>query len=169
MSLPLDLLEQADHLSRRETKKPRQASLRRSTSTAYFALFHLLSEEAAATLAPHTSQQARYQLQRCLNHNDIKLACNRFLQTPLAHPIAGLLSATVSNELRSVALAFVQLQDARHGGDYDLNSQWTRSKAIGYVQMTRDAFTAWGQIRRDPEANLFLLSFVMLKQLELLR
>ena len=42
-----DLLEQAQHLAKREKNKPRQASLRRAVSTAYYALFHLLIAEAA--------------------------------------------------------------------------------------------------------------------------
>ena len=41
-----DLLEQAKHLANREKKRPRQASLRRAVSTAYYALFHLLIHEA---------------------------------------------------------------------------------------------------------------------------
>ena len=46
MAFPGDLLEQAKHLSKRERRKPKQASLRRAVSTAYYALFHLLIEEA---------------------------------------------------------------------------------------------------------------------------
>ena len=42
MSLATDLLEQADHLARRERKRPKQASLRRAVSAAYYGLFHLL-------------------------------------------------------------------------------------------------------------------------------
>jgi hypothetical protein len=166
MSLPLDLLEQADHLSRRETKRPRQASLRRSTSTAYYALFHLLCVDTASVLAPQTSAEVRYRLQRMLNHNEIKLACNRFLQIPTTQPLAGLLNAPVSDDLRSVALAFVQLQDARHSADYDLNSTWTRAKATGYVRMTQDAFSSWHRSRLTGEANIFLLSFLLLKPME---
>src|ERR1035438_5650076 len=46
MAFAEDLLEQAYHLARRERTKPRQASLRRAISTAYYALFHLLIREA---------------------------------------------------------------------------------------------------------------------------
>src|SRR5580704_4225172 len=46
MPFPNDLLEQAYHLANRERKRPRQASLRRAVSTAYYALFHLLISEA---------------------------------------------------------------------------------------------------------------------------
>jgi uncharacterized protein (UPF0332 family) len=46
MPLAEHLLEQAQHLANREKKRPRQASLRRAVSTAYYALFHLLIHEA---------------------------------------------------------------------------------------------------------------------------
>jgi hypothetical protein len=46
MSLHGDLLQQAEHLARLEPRRPRQASLRRAISTAYYALFHLLIHEA---------------------------------------------------------------------------------------------------------------------------
>jgi uncharacterized protein (UPF0332 family) len=42
MAFPDDLLEQANHLANREPELPRQASLRRAVSAAYYALFHLL-------------------------------------------------------------------------------------------------------------------------------
>jgi len=42
MALADDLLEQAHHLAKREPKRPRQASLRRAVSTAYYSLVHLL-------------------------------------------------------------------------------------------------------------------------------
>jgi len=48
MSLHYDLLEQAQHLANRERKQPRQASLRRAISSAYYALFHLLISEAVS-------------------------------------------------------------------------------------------------------------------------
>jgi hypothetical protein len=46
MALADDLLEQAHHLAKREPKRPRQASLRRAVSTAYYSLFHLLISSA---------------------------------------------------------------------------------------------------------------------------
>lgn len=43
---PDDLLHQADHLARWDRRRPKQASLRRAVSTAYYALFHLLISTA---------------------------------------------------------------------------------------------------------------------------
>jgi hypothetical protein len=46
MGLAEDLLQQAWYLAKKERKTPRQASLRRAVSTAYYALFHFLVDEA---------------------------------------------------------------------------------------------------------------------------
>ncbi len=50
MSLPNDLIEQARHLARREPRRPRQASLRRAVSAAYYALFHAITVRAGEML-----------------------------------------------------------------------------------------------------------------------
>ncbi len=57
MGLSQDLLDLADHLSRRERRKPRQASLRRAVSTAYYALFHLLIEDAIKRWSGHKNSR----------------------------------------------------------------------------------------------------------------
>jgi len=41
-----DLLEQAVRLAKLDAKKPKQANLRRAISSAYYAVFHLLVDEA---------------------------------------------------------------------------------------------------------------------------
>lgn len=50
MSLHAELLRQARFLARKEPKKPIQASLRRSVSVSYYALFHLLVDDATRLL-----------------------------------------------------------------------------------------------------------------------
>jgi hypothetical protein len=52
MPLAHDLLEQARFLVGRERRKPKQASLRRAVSTAYYAAFHLLGTDAASQASP---------------------------------------------------------------------------------------------------------------------
>ena len=91
--------------------------------------------------------------------------CARFLQSPTQKPLASLLAGEPSNDLRIVALAFVQLQPARHSADYDLASEWTRSQAAGLVRIARDAFIAWKGVTRA-EAEIFLLALFTLKQLD---
>src|ERR1700684_3228614 len=81
LALHNDLLEQAEHLARREPKRPRQASLRRAVSAAYYALFHFLISEA--TLNWRQSSQ-RAALGRYFQHGSMakasdkqKADCNR--------------------------------------------------------------------------------------------
>jgi hypothetical protein len=57
MSYADQLLEQARHLAHRERKRPRQASLMRAVSTAYYAFFRLLISEATLNWKRPTSQQ----------------------------------------------------------------------------------------------------------------
>jgi hypothetical protein len=59
-----DLIEQAQHLAKREPNRPRQASLRRAVSTAYYALFHMLISDAALKLVPNSPVWLRDQARR---------------------------------------------------------------------------------------------------------
>jgi uncharacterized protein (UPF0332 family) len=61
MAFAQDLLDQAYHLANLESGDPKQASLRRAVSTAYYALFHLLVDEAVGNwgVSRHRSILAR--------------------------------------------------------------------------------------------------------------
>lgn len=72
MPFPKDLLEQARHLANREPKRPKQASLRRAVSTAYYALFHLLSMETAKNWKRSAE---RFTVARMLDHTPMVKVC----------------------------------------------------------------------------------------------
>jgi hypothetical protein len=76
MGLSQDLLDLADHLSRRERRKPKQASLRRAVSTAYYALFHLLIEDATKRWSGH--KNSRIGLARAFEHSNMDRASKAF-------------------------------------------------------------------------------------------
>jgi len=89
MPFPAHWLEQAKHLANREKKRPRQASLRRAVSTAYYALFHLLVHEA--TLNWRRFEQGAL-LARFFEHGKMKSACqksrgNARTTSVLCHPL----------------------------------------------------------------------------------
>jgi len=67
-----DLLEQAQHLAQREPKRPRQASLRRAVSSAYYALFHLLISE---TTKNWKRPAERHTLARMFDHGPMGKVC----------------------------------------------------------------------------------------------
>jgi hypothetical protein len=110
MAFADDLLKQAFHLLNKEPKTPTQASLRRSVSTAYYALFHLLIQDASANW---TRADTRDFLARAFDHSAMKNASTRAENAtydPAVPP-------QVAAKLRSVARAFRELQYQRHLAD----------------------------------------------------
>src|SRR5258708_28082684 len=78
MGIAQDLLQQADHLASYEGVNPSQASLRRAVSTAYYALFHLLTEDAA--LRWSGSAEARTGIERAFQHGPMRNTSIQFQQ-----------------------------------------------------------------------------------------
>lgn len=159
MALHHDLLEQAEHLARREKKKPRQASLRRAVSTAYYALFHMLLDEAARILFPNAPPELRQRGARAFAHGEMKSACQAFVR-----PTGGITNLTTSplaQEINSVASALVELQEARHKADYDLTEAFDRVQVLSRVEQARKALNDWRAVRGTPNANVFLAALLV--------
>jgi hypothetical protein len=79
-SLPEHLLEQARHLAGRERTRPRQASLRRALSTAYYALFHFLIREAVRQIGPNLSEENYNRAYRWFDHGAMIRVARAFSQ-----------------------------------------------------------------------------------------
>src|SRR5262245_50068779 len=83
MALHEDLLAQAAWLTTKDARRPKQASLRRAVSTAYYALFHLLVDEASRFLVGGAKRiQLRHQLARAFEHGQMRHAASAFLNDP---------------------------------------------------------------------------------------
>jgi hypothetical protein len=145
MSLASDLLEQAQHLSRRERTRPRQASLRRAISTAYYALFHLLIDEAIRALVARPELRARFA--RSFEHADMKQASRAF-ENPPAQLAALTGGAAIPVDVQDVAAAFVELQEARHEADYNVDRTYTRLESRNLVARAVQAFEAWDRVSK---------------------
>src|SRR5437667_2139211 len=92
MPFPDHLLEQAQLLTNLNQRRPRQASLRRAVSTAYYALFHLLISDACRSVVPGpASVLLRNQIARAFTHREMHIASNRFaaVHAPLAASVGG--------------------------------------------------------------------------------
>ena len=161
MAFPQDLLEQAGHLARREPTRPKQASLRRAVSTAYYALFHLLISEATSNWK-RVAQ--RHSLGRAFDHGPMRKACERkiaeihkFIRTnrALSPHLTG------SNSLFSVIETFAELRRQRNSADYDGSRRWSRKEANYYIDRVGTAFESWPAIRATPEAQDFLISLLL--------
>jgi hypothetical protein len=163
MSLHDDLLIQAQRLAQWDPRRPKQVNLRRAVSSAYYALFHLLSSETSALFAVEPGLAAR--INRTLNHADMKKASamigNAKLPKAVQSPRGGY---TTPADLKTVANTFVKLQEARHEADYDLSRVFRRQEVLDHVQAARQAFEAWERIRKTDDARLYLASFLLWKR-----
>jgi hypothetical protein len=159
VSLYLDLIEQTEHLARREVTKPRQASLRRAISVAYYALFHLLIDDAARKLIPSVPASLRRQARRAFAHGEMRNACEQF--TRLSLVFSRLLAPPVESELQLVAEAFVELQRQRHVANYDLAETFDRSEVLDLIGLAKSAVSAWNKVRDRPNANVFLTALLL--------
>ena len=154
MSLADDLLVTAEHLARRTTEST-DADIRRSISTAYYALFHRLIEDSTAQFVAATDQ--RHALARSFEHGKMRRVCDLVTKSPVPPAAAAVLGAPVPTELVRVATAFVELQDRRHDADYNLARVFTRPEARNSVAETKNTFALWNGLRAAPIARPFLL------------
>jgi hypothetical protein len=162
MPLPQDLLEQARVLAQPTAGRgrPRQANLRRAVSTAYYAVFHLLSADAAAQASPSNPFGLRERVQRSLQHAAMKAAANAFQSNSLPARFAPLIPGPVPPHLASVARGFVRLQEERHNADYDLADQFDRNRVQDLIQEAERIFRDWDVVRNSDEARVFLAALM---------
>jgi uncharacterized protein (UPF0332 family) len=153
MPFPEDLLQQAYDLADKEPTDPKQASLRRAVSTAYYALFHLLIDEAVSKWAVERQRSA---LARTFEHGKMQKICDEIVKRVKS-------GADLPTELSTVAHNFIQLQEHRHTADYDNSKQWSRTDVKNVLTLATDAFDAWLAISANDKAQDFLLQLFLPK------
>ena len=168
MSLHSELLKQARFLARKEPRKPVQASLRRSVSASYYALFHLLVDEATRLMASgHGRGPLRDGLARAFHHSAMKQAAIEFTKKRMSAKLAsGFNRQPVQQPLIDVASAFIQLQEARHDADYNRALRFTRQEALDLADLTDQAFRDWSQVRGSLQADTFLTGLLAYRHMQ---
>jgi hypothetical protein len=123
-----DLLDIAADLARREGGKPRQTSLRRAISSAYYALFHALATLCAKELVGYSKPWRVYApIYRTLDHGRAKDVFKRSL-------------IGYSASITAIGQTFILLQERRHAADYDPSPpQIGRSEAIDLIGQAKQA------------------------------
>ena len=149
-----ELLQQDFELANKPS--PTQADLRRSVSTAYYALFHLLISE---TVTHWSLDSSRGALSRMFDHSLMRKVSKR-ASNPNQQPFPGEDTAVVA-QLRKLAESFVRLQDKRHVADYDNNTSWREYEAIEEITRANDAFSTWQSIRHKKIAQDYLVSLLI--------
>jgi hypothetical protein len=164
-----ELLAQAGMLARREPRRPKQASLRRSISASYYALFHFLIEEATrmAVGTAHNRSMLRQFAGRAFVHGKMKAVCDEFTKaTPKSdalRPFWHRLAVHGNADAQTVAENFIDLQESRHDADYNLSRHFTRQDASTAADKAKDAVEAWNRLKAANEelALLFALSLML--------
>jgi hypothetical protein len=136
------LLDVADSLAALDKRRPRQASLRRAVSSAYYALFHRLGELCANELVGWRKPWEAYSpIYRSIEHGR---ALNVLTErgSDRKHPLG--------EEIERIGVAFKELQAAREWADYNpephpnpsqtlAGEQFSREDAIQLIAIAREA------------------------------
>lgn len=165
-AIHLQLLAQSAALSARDPGRPVQASVRRASRAAYYALFHFLLDEIGVQLvgAARRDRRLRQALARSVDHSAFRECADRFLAGPgsLPEPLRRCIpdGSAASEDLSFVAKSFVELQRMRHAADYDLGIQITRPEAERAHWLATESIARWQRIRGTREARVFGLAAV---------
>jgi uncharacterized protein (UPF0332 family) len=156
-----DLLEVAQHLAKLDSDNPRQACLRRSVSTAYYALFHLLITEATSNwIRPELHSELP--LGRLFGHGKMKSASKEQrseLNSQFKKNLP-LETLTVFKHLHAVAHTFILAQEKREEADYDTWKEWNQTEVLKQIDSVAAAFQSWRTIREEPVAQAHLVSLL---------
>lgn len=146
-----DLLAVARTLASLEDRRPRQVSLRRAISTAYYAVFHKLAKTCADELIGVTkvNSAAWVRVYRAVNHGDAKNAFK-------SKAVLGL-----DTGVKDFGVAFITLQEQRLAADYDPSASFTRNEGLAAVDQ---ATIAASRLMTTSSDNLrALATYVLLK------
>ena len=184
MSLADDLLEQAKDLlnpanldshrpyqanvsSRPERRgRPKQAKLRRAVSTAYYSLFSLLVEEAAAMMVGSGKKKKalRGYMMRAISHEAIANVCKGFASRNPDNKIKKALDGhEMPGGLVDIACTCHDLQTHRHEADYNFIKSFTKEEVIGIVDEAEEAHKKWAIIRDHEATKVFLAALIVHK------
>ncbi len=166
MAIVDDLLEQATYLATRESKgRPRQASLRRAISAAYYALFHEVVDTVAGSVLSGADSQGPIgaRLRRTVTHGAVKTAAQWFLSRQFPPVLAVMRGATSGppQPLVDVCRRLVELQEERHTADYDLAQSLTRADTLRLVSDAANAVSLLRTLGPSPDRTIFLLGCLL--------
>lgn len=122
-----DLLDLAEQIARLDSGRPRQASLRRAVSTAYYALFHCLAYLCADKLVGWRKPWAVFTpIYRTLDHGPSKKVFKELIAQ--------------GGDLAIIGGTFIKLQEFRHAADYDPETfRLSRAGTLDLIDEARKA------------------------------
>lgn len=168
MSLHADLLEQARHLATKDPRRPTQASLRRSISASYYALFHCLVDDVTRTLMSRRDRDPlRQSISRAFRHSDMRTLSETIARGNAPRKLADAFSpGPVDPTLKSIAQGFWDLQEARHQADYNTYRSFSRREALYNYQLAKRAIDNWEQIGTTPQADAYRVGLLIIRLIQ---
>jgi uncharacterized protein (UPF0332 family) len=160
-----DLIEQSRTLAEADPGKPKQVNLRRAISSAYYGLFHMLSGDSAWRMAP-AHLGLRELFARSFDHGEMKSVCSLFAKGQVPARLKTLVPV-VSQPLKDVTTAFVDLQAARHEADYNLQKRFSRSEAFLLIEQAEKAYATWNALPWNQETDTFSIALSAARKLKL--
>ncbi len=142
---PDDLIEVARELARRDVGRPKSVSLRRSASSAYYALFHALAYLCADELVGWRRPRAVFTpIYRSLEHTKARSVLNASRQRQPKDRL-----------IEIVAVSFAALQDARHDADYNPEPfLFSRTGTLELIDTAEQAIVAVRSLPPDQKLAL---------------
>lgn len=133
-------------------------------STSYYALFHLLVADAVGLMLPGAVRAGlRNCLSRAFDHSTMYKAARQFASGGVSPALAlGLNGQSPQIQLARVAAAFMDLQQHRHGADYDMSRVFNRPEVLSITLATESAFADWDGVRKSIQADTFLVGLLAL-------
>lgn len=154
-----DFLDEAERLSGAPSIHS-EAARRRAISTAYYGLFHTLTEAGAAMLSG-AAGPLQALVARSYNHALLRTVSERIWRERLEPPWDRLFPAPLSVEIKLVAFTAVELQAARIIADYDLGETVTVVFTSERVRSARRAALAFSAIAGSDEGRAFLIAILL--------
>jgi hypothetical protein len=144
---PQRLLETAKRLTPSRRGRPAYTDHRRAVSTAYYAVFHALTDRAAKAVFTEADEEFLRKIQRWVGHGDVRAVATWVSQlegtrggSPPAQ-IVSLLQPSGSNHVDAdtVAIAdgFLELNEKREQADYDHDAVFTRADTLTQIALAR--------------------------------
>lgn len=144
---PDHLIELADQIVQIGAGNPRQATINRAISTAYYALFHALAGECVARTVGSPRSPRYWEIvtpvHRSIEHSAAKKVFDKLAK-----------DRSTRSDLKLLADIFIELQSARHAADYDPGCRYSRRRALDLISRTRLAIET---LRAVPKEDRLIL------------
>lgn len=168
-----DLFAQAETLAKLDSRKPKQANLRRAVSSAYYAVFHYLVDQACCIQfgTQHAQAPYRHVLGRAFAHNVMKQACTSFGGGTLKDAVIKGLprdasgNYAISSAIRGLALGFAELQEKRNVADYDRSERFKRSEVLIVIEQAKEQVARFSELELSDAKKFFLACLWAWKEL----